>query len=148
VSLCPYDLRWWGSSVEISFFPHPEDLTRSTGKKGHSSSFSSGARCIYPFAPVTNFDVTWHLPLTSCTLRPRSEIRKENVSQILLREAVVSKPGPFFFLSHHHCVFCRFLKIESTIALSTTNCVTRPFSSCSDFLRKANRYKLVDIYDS
>lgn len=23
VRLCPYDLRWRGSSVEISFFPHP-----------------------------------------------------------------------------------------------------------------------------
>lgn len=66
-------------------------------KKGHSSSFNRGARCMRSVAPVTNFGVTRHLPLTSCTLHPRSwKIGKERRPGRFSRGA---GPAVFFFHS-------------------------------------------------
>jgi len=97
VSFCPYDLRWRGSSVKISFFPHPEDPARYYSQKGAFFLFQSWR----PYISVcTRYEFRCHLTLAVDFVHassPSLEIREKTQAQILLREAIVSNWARFFF---------------------------------------------------
>lgn len=135
--------------MEISFFPHPEDPARCHSQKGTFFLFQSW-RPLY-ISVCTRYKFRCHLTLAIDFVHASSpilEIREKSyVRSFYARRSVSNRAR--FFLSHHYCASVDFRK-SITMAmvgddkLRDSSCRF----SCSDFLCEANRYKLVDVYDS
>lgn len=122
----------------------PLDAAR---KKGHSSSFNRGARCI---SVCTRYEFRCHPTLAVDFVHASSpilEIREKTWARSFY--AAGSNRPVFFFslITIVPSVDFRKSITMATVGDDKLRDSSRPFS-CSDFLREANRYKLVDVYNS